>query len=128
MNMFKGMSINVMLSDEQMEHISNLTADKVNQTRTHYMNETEVLQQEVQDLRREIKRRDDIVIKDLLGNNNYKLLYNRLKLINRELREEIQNLKGNDQNSDSVNPWYIRVYNTQNPNQISLLIELIIIK
>jgi len=81
MNIFngKGMSINVNLSDDQMEQLASLTADKVNTTRTHYMNETEVLQREVQDLRRELERRDTAIVEDLMRDNSYRELYIKLK-------------------------------------------------
>jgi len=93
MSVFKGMSINVTLSDEQMEQIACLTADKVNITRTHYMNETQVLQQEVQDLRREIKRRDDILISDILGDNSYKKYAEIVLKKNKALQKELDELR-----------------------------------
>lgn len=89
----KGMSVNVNLSDEQMEHISNLTADKVNKTRTHYMNETQVLQREVQDLRREVERRDKLMVEDLIRDSSYRYLFKEAKNRVEELEEEIEYLK-----------------------------------
>lgn len=92
----KGMSINVNLSDEQMEHIACLTADKVNQTRTHYMTETEILQREVQDLRREIERRDKLTVEELLRTNRYKEMFRKLKEHNEKLQLELDELKNID--------------------------------
>lgn len=89
----KGMSINVNLSEEQMEHIACLTADKVNQTRTHYMNETQVLQQEVQDLRREIERRDRLTVEDILRDKSYRQRCVKLIEKNKQLQSELDDLK-----------------------------------
>lgn len=70
--------------------MASLTADKVNMTRTHYMDEAEVLQREVQDLRRDLDRRDKAIVADLLRDNSYRELYIKIKEENKNQANDLK--------------------------------------
>lgn len=96
MDILKGMSINVTLSEEQMNQIAELTFEKVKSIRTYYMDEVSVLQREVQDLRKEIERRDSMIVGELLREESYKDKCDRLRNVIKGLRKEIEELKNHD--------------------------------
>ncbi|OMC81818.1 hypothetical protein BK128_21345 [Viridibacillus sp. FSL H7-0596] len=96
MNLFngKGMSFNVNLSEEQMEALASLTADKVNLTKTHYVDETRRLQIEVDDLRNELRHRDRIIAQNAIYHEKRIEAQRKRNGTIKKLRAELAELKG----------------------------------
>lgn len=91
----KGMSINVNLSEEQMEAIASLTADKVNTTRKYDENKMDWMQRDIDDLRKQVQERDSIITQNIISQDRYRVLIKKRNDAIKKLREEIEGLKDN---------------------------------
>lgn len=68
----KGLDINVNLSDEQIEQISNLTADKVKYTSDYVKTNERFLKNEIDDLKRQVSNRDKMIVEREITIDRYK--------------------------------------------------------
>lgn len=65
---FKGISFNVTLSDEQMEYIASLSADKVNQTKSYVVKQSEDYERQIKELENKITRMEHLLVQKDLRN------------------------------------------------------------
>lgn len=87
------MSFNVNLSDEQMEFIAGLTADKVNQTRSHSMRQEEYYIGEIQTLERKITKLNQIIVSHSLREQQAMERASKYIKRNKELTQKISEIE-----------------------------------
>lgn len=75
------MKFNVVLDKEQLEEITNMTADKVLATVQYCKNEKEIYEREIESYKLAIQQRDSMLV-------NKDLIIDRLRRRIKELREE----------------------------------------
>ena len=89
MKLPKGMSINVSLSDEQMEHIAGITADKVNQTKSHSQRQEEHYIHEIKKLEDTITELNKIVVGNAFSAERFRDRLIKLRKKNTEYSEAL---------------------------------------
>lgn len=89
----KGINFNVNLSDEQIEQIASITADKVNYTKNQRNSLEEYYELEITRLKDRIKKRNEIIVNKEILLDRYRERYEKWKNIAEKYRDKYGELE-----------------------------------